>query len=321
MRSIPAVLALFLVVSSGQVLAELKFGATTAATGVADIPPQGHVPMDDGARIWYRSVGEGPDTVIVPVLVLTSPHFDALAKGRRVVYYDPRGRGRSDTGALKHVSVTRNLRDLEALRIYLGVERVALVGYSGYGLEFALYALDYPDRVTRLVQLAPVPPRLLPWMDERSPAMQARMDKRSMAEYERLRDSPPSDPRERCRLYNRALAPAVSLHPERMDFTTVCSHPTEWPENQAPFWAAMMPSVQELDLRRRLPGWKLPRLVIRPERDAIPLEGVKEWLVPDAPVRMLTVPGADHAVYIDRPDVVIPAIDTFLRGEWPKGAE
>jgi proline iminopeptidase len=303
-------------------LALLAGASVVLAIAAADGPrsTQGHIAMDDGVRIWHRSVGEGAEAVIVPVLVLTSPHFDALARGRRVIYYDPRGRGRSDTGALKNVSVARNLLDLEGLRKALGLQRMALIGYSGFGLEFAMYALEYPDRVTRLVQLAPVPPRLSPWMDARGPAMQARIDKSALAEYERLRDSPPSDAQERCRAHKRAYAPAVSTHPERMNHAVPCSHPTEWPENQAPLWTAFMPSIASVDVRPRLRELKIPRLVVWPERDAIPLEGVKEWLVPDAPVRLLTVRGADHAVYIDRPDIVVPAIDTFLRGQWPADA-
>src|SRR5918995_5066135 len=137
------------------VIASLVLGVAHASPAVTE----GHLPMDDGVRLWHRSVGDGSETVIVPVSVLTSPHLDALAKGRRVVYYDPRGRGRSDTGALKDISLRRSLRDLDGLRQHLGLERMALIGFSWYALEFAHYALDYPHRVTRLVQLAPVPPR------------------------------------------------------------------------------------------------------------------------------------------------------------------
>ena len=49
----------------------------------------------DGVSIYYRSVGLGAETVVIPIAGLTSTDFDALAKGRRVVYYSPRGRGRS----------------------------------------------------------------------------------------------------------------------------------------------------------------------------------------------------------------------------------
>jgi proline iminopeptidase len=280
---------------------------------------EGHLPMDDGVRIWHRSVGQGPETVIVPLLVLTSPHFDALATGRRVVYYDPRGRGRSDTGPLKDISLRRSLRDLDELRKHLGVERVALIGFSWYSLEVAQYALDYPGRVTRLVQLAPVPPRVSAETDSRGDAFQTRIDRAAWSEYERLRDSPPSDPRDRCRAFQRAIAAAVSRRPDRLDHAAVCSHPTEWPENQAPVWSALMRSAGTLDLRPRLPTLSMPRLIVRPDGDSIPIESVREWLE-GTHVRLLTVPDAGHAAYLDRPDLVIPAIQMFLQGAWPAGS-
>jgi pimeloyl-ACP methyl ester carboxylesterase len=76
-----------------------------------------------------------------------------------------------------------------------------------------------------------------------------------------------------------------------------------------------MPSMEGVDLRTRVTELRMPRLVIWPERDLIPLEGVREWLADGAPVRLLTVAGADHSAFVDRPDVVIPAIADFLRGE------
>jgi proline iminopeptidase len=303
-----------------KVLIVLFIELVVAFVSAHPVVTEGHLAMDDGVRLWHRSVGDGSETVIVPVSVLTSPHFDALAKGRRVIYYDPRGRGRSDTGALRDISLVRSLRDLERLRQHFGLERIALIGFSWYALEFAQYALDYPERVTRLVQLAPVPPRLSDGMGSRGDNFQARFDKKAWAEYERMRDFPPSDPRERCRAFQRALAPAVSVHPERLDHATVCTHPTEWPENQGPAWSALMRSAADVDLRARLRALAIPRLVIRPDRDSIRLDGVREWLT-GARVRLLVIPAADHVAYLDRPDLVIPAIDTFLRGNWPAGTE
>jgi hypothetical protein len=37
--------------------------------------------------------------------------------------------------------------------------------------------------------------------------------------------------------------------------------------------------------------------------------------------RLLTVEGAAHQVTADAPEIVIPAIDGFVNGRWPAGAE
>ena len=93
---------------------------------------QGTVTTDDGVTLQYRIVGKSDETVVVPVGVLIAPYLDQLARGRRVVYYDPRGRGDSDTGELSRVSLDRNIQDLEILRRELGLERMALIGFSGH---------------------------------------------------------------------------------------------------------------------------------------------------------------------------------------------
>ncbi len=172
---------LCVVIFAGAAFARAALGVPIAGASLAQAadhsgPAEDVVQVDDGVKLAYRSVGSGADVVVIPVAVLTSPHFDKLAQGRRLVYYDPRGRGKSDVGPLSAVSVDRATRDLEEMRRRLGIERMALIGFSGYGLEMAIYALAHPERVTRLVQLCPVPPRLEPFMSRRSAAILNKMD-------------------------------------------------------------------------------------------------------------------------------------------------
>jgi hypothetical protein len=37
--------------------------------------------------------------------------------------------------------------------------------------------------------------------------------------------------------------------------------------------------------------------------------------------RLLTINAGAHQVWVDAPGVVLPAVDTFLRGKWPEGAQ
>ena len=55
--------------------------------------------------------------------------------------------------------------------------------------------------------------------------------------------------------------------------------------------------------------------------DGAPYGSGREWAstLPDA--RLLTIPGAGHASWLEAPDVIFPAIRAFLRGEWPKAEE
>ena len=70
----------------------------------------------------------------------------------RVVLYDQRGAGRSRPhGSLAGNSTPSLVRDIEALRCHLGIERWLLFG-SSWGSTLGLcYAQAYPERVTGLV--------------------------------------------------------------------------------------------------------------------------------------------------------------------------
>jgi len=302
-------------------LAVVALGSTAAAA--APDAREGSIVADDGVRLFYREIGGGRDAIVIPVAVWTSPHFDRLARGdRRVVYYDPRGRGRSETGDLKAVSLDRATRDLQQLLDRLSITQATLVGWSGYGMEMAAFALAHPDRVARLVQLNPVPPRQEPYMSQRMAGMRERVDVSELRRYqEMVRDGRPQP--DLCRQYNRATAPSFAAHPERVkaSIERLCELPAEWPANQQKFFVAFMSSIAGLDFRPRISELRMPRLVIHGDRDLIAVEGVQEWLVPgNDQARLLIVEGADHASFIDEPDAVVGAIDTFVQGEWPPRA-
>jgi len=72
--------------------------------------------MQDGVRLYYRSVGEGPEVVVVPMALYLAAFLEPLASNRRVVFYDPRNRGRSDAADLNTVSLDQQIEDLEELR-------------------------------------------------------------------------------------------------------------------------------------------------------------------------------------------------------------
>jgi pimeloyl-ACP methyl ester carboxylesterase len=86
-----------------------------------------------------------------------SSYVDLLlgfANGRRVIAFDRRGVGLSDSfdGA---PTLEAQALDLEAVLDAAGAERPALFGYSGSGAIAAYFAATRPQRVDRLILLAP----------------------------------------------------------------------------------------------------------------------------------------------------------------------
>ena len=62
-----------------------------------------------------------------------------------------------------------------------------------------------------------------------------------------------------------------------------------------------------------------PLLVIYGDRNAEALAAQREWAAAAPSGGILAVTGAGKGVHVDCPDVVFPAIDTFLDGNWPEG--
>jgi pimeloyl-ACP methyl ester carboxylesterase len=121
-----------------------------------------------GLTVHLQVLGEGPPLVMLHGLLvgsLASWYFGAaprLAKHFRVLCYDLRGHGLSGHSAEGYG--LRSLgEDLDDLRQEAGPGPVTLVGHSWGALVALRYAIDHPDRVTRLVLVeAPLPPSNLP---------------------------------------------------------------------------------------------------------------------------------------------------------------
>lgn len=279
---------------------------------------------DDGVRLHVRIVGDGPQTVLVPVGFYLEDLLAPLADpGRTLVFYDPRGRGRSDAVDSSQVSLKHQLADLDAVRRHVGAERVALIGWSGLGMELAVYAIRHPDRVTRLVQVAPVPPSWAPHTDRAIRQRQARMDSAAAAAFVRRRDAGEFEgrPEEECRAQERVVGPVNFHDPSlRARVADVCTYENEWPSRLGPFFQALLASYADYDWRDELAGLDVPRLVVHGADDAFPVEGSREWVEGHPEARLIVLEKAGHWPFVERPGAFFPAVDRFLDGEWPAAA-
>lgn len=105
-----------------------------------------------GGRLWAQAAGEGSGVVLVHAGIadarMWDPQWDALAERHRVVRYDTRGFGRSES---TEDAVFSNRADLVAVMGAAGLERATLVGCSRAGSIVVDTALEFPDRVAGLV--------------------------------------------------------------------------------------------------------------------------------------------------------------------------
>jgi proline iminopeptidase len=247
------------------------------------------------------------------------PDLAPLAEHHRLLFYDQRGGGRSellrDEPGL--FTMERHVADLEALRRHVGLERLTLVAHSFGPAIAASYAIAHPDRVARMIFLGPVPPRAGDMEARYGAALEARLtpDERARLpalEAEMVRGA---DPVAACRAYWAiAVKPRVA-RPElaarvRGDFCGA---------GAAAIRAGMgvagprtYASLGAWDLRAALARVHAPTLILHGQEEAIPMDLVEEWTTALPRATLMKVPGASHFPYVERPDLVWPAIERFL---------
>lgn len=303
-------------------LAALVFAPIASANPVA--VSEGRATSADGTKIYYRVAGTGEDVVLAPFALLHVSKLDALAgDNRRIVTYDPRGRGRSDRVPPEKVSLDLLLADLEGVRKAVGAEKVAVIGWSGGGMEMFVYALRNPTRVTRLIQLAPVGPRAASgeaMMKDR----EARTDQAALTKLrERIKAGEfKSREADLCRAIDTVTRPPTLADPKRVsELPDVCHLENEWGSNLGPYFDALLGSFGQFDWRTDFPKVTIPRLVIHGEADNIPLASSEEWVRGAPNARLMVVKGAGHWPHYEQPQATLPAMAKFLDGEWPAEAK
>jgi pimeloyl-ACP methyl ester carboxylesterase len=291
---------------------------------------EGHVITGDGAELYFRQVSSGASTLLVPDAAFLCEQLAALSHGRSVIFYDVRNRGRSQTIAERERLVRgihQDVDDLEAVRRHFSGSSfsgpsVQLLGHSYWGVVVALHALRY-GHVERIVQIAPPPPdasrkypAALQWRDEISREFAANLATLQV---------------------QRHLRPTAELHAELMawlrrlmvldsaDVAKVC-----WNDSLPNEAAAclhlnqyIMPTLQALRLDRgALSQLTVPVLIIHGCKDRqAPYGGGVDWAAGLPNARLLTIEEAAHAPWIEAPQQVFTAIETFLQGGWPQQAQ
>ena len=291
-------------------------------------PDTGWLAGPDGVRLYYERVGQGPRTIIVPGRLFLADELRALGRHHTLILYDMRNRGRSSRvkdGRL--LTIQKDVEDLEAVRRHFGVERFVPVGYSYLGLMVILYAMDHPDRVERLVQLGPVPRKFgteypasllhrdaAPVVDS---AAAARVDSLERVGWAR------EHPQEFCR-ESRIFAVRLVGDPSKAaGLMDPCDMPNEWPINLQRHFEHHFAGVQRLDVpKHAVARVGVPVLTIHGTWDRnSPYAAGREWALTLPNARLITVERAGHQVTADAPETVVPAIDEFVAGGWPRRAE
>jgi pimeloyl-ACP methyl ester carboxylesterase/ketosteroid isomerase-like protein len=288
---------------------------------------EGFVTADDGVKLHFRKIGSAPQTLIVPLGLVLYDHVRQLSDIATVITYDMRNRGRSErVENVNTLTIQQDVRDLEAVRKHFKVEKFVPVGYSYLGMMVAMYAMEHPDRVSRIVQLGPVQMRFDTQFPEHltEPRSSIGAPADLVARYQELRGKKDVEQKDLCAVQAAVSAYVLVGNPaHHARVTSRCDLPNEWPANFARQLETHWGSVKKLELTDAdLKKVAMPVLTIHGTRDRnAPYGAGREWALKLPNARLVTVPGAAHAAFVEDPVTVWGSVRQFLRGEWPLGAE
>jgi len=251
-----------------------------------------------GIRLFCHVSGQGQQAVLAPLAAWTG-EFEVLARGRRVIRYDPRGRGKSSAIEVNQASFDNDIADLDAVRRGLGLDRVALIGWSYFGGVVARYAMLHPERVERLVTVGGMPIQRARWMA----AMQQ--------EYAARMTALPQDGKTRS-MMEVFRATRMGREPVRPlpDFS---GWPNERMEVVMPLFAKALESMGDWDWRADAAKLQVPALIVGGDADLC-AESAREWATVLPNAKLFWMEGVGHFPMFEDPERFFAALEEFLNG-------
>lgn len=261
-----------------------------------------HIDLGD-LKYYYEIHGEGVETVaFLNGLTMSTVAWAAQLKDFtphfRVLLLDMRGQGQTDRSDEECYPLSRQADDLARLLDQLGIAKTHLFGLSYGGMVAQYFALQYPDRLGKLV-LADT----LAWSDEVSRALHEAVVMAWEAGGTRLRF--------RVMLPFTFGANFLKLAAPLIPVLEQAAEALPWAGTKA-----MMMGVLDHDLRERLGDIRAGTLLIFGEDDRFtPLYQAKllQAGIPGAILRL--IPGVGHAAPLENPPVVDGLALAFFRGE------
>jgi proline iminopeptidase len=289
--------------------------APVVAQAADPLAPGEHEAELRDVKIWYLVRGEGPVLLIQPGgagwggdATIYIETLQPLEAAHTVVYYDPRGIGRSGRSVDPTLyTLDEYVEDLETLRQHLGLNTFSLAGHSHGGFVALKYALAYPERIDRLLVLnsgAFVRDLDLDWLETREgyEAAQARLAATDTT----------LAPDELHAEFIRSLVPVVhfydykSVHPiveEILARTAFSAEPFQQFERE----------LARFDIRDQVAEIRTPTLIVIGDDDLPDLREGSYLLRARIPgAQLFVVPGCGHWPAIERPDLFFPAVLRFL---------
>jgi proline iminopeptidase len=300
---------------AGRACASMLLALLALAPRPAAATETGQRIRNGDVTLWVEVRGNAPGRPLLMVnggpgfdhtYVHCSSAWDTLALGRRVVFYDQRGNGRSGALAPKQTcTLADQIADLDAVRAHLGAGKIDLLGHSWGGYLVMAYAARHPEHIAHLIICDSAAPK---WDDtvflfkdvfpegigrQESVAFAEALgdtnaEKADMHEYLGMLFVDPA-------LRDRFLANSSAYHYSRS-------------VNQA-----LNADLKQYDLNPELPKFRFPTLVLTGRYDMNVAPSVA-WkihrAIPDSKFRVFEKSG--HLPYYEEPAAFVRELEGFL---------
>ena len=288
-----------------------------------------------GILLHHFARGAGRNVLVVhggPGIPPTAsaPAFDALGDGYRFYYYDQRGSGHSTRPEFDFsgsqwdniqqlegvLGIAEQLADIERIRRLLGDERLILVGHSYGAFLAALYAAELPEKVAKLILIAPADLIVFP--------------SRHGGLFDNLREKLPPDQHEALDewlvryldlgdIFGKTEAELQALDAELFVFFEAAAGPS--PQAVAPpqahigSWharAQFFSMGRRHDYSSALGAITAPTLVVHGAIDLQPLAVAEDYAAWIPESRVVVIDGAGHFPHYTHAEALTPIVRDFL---------
>ena len=299
-----------------------------AAVFAADATPveEGDIAAGDGATLHYKKAGNGTVTVIVPLSFIVYDDFKQLADIATVITYDMRGRGRSSPlKSLDSVDDPAGCEGSGTVRAHFKADFFVPIGFSYLGLMVAMYTIDHPEHVARLVQIGPVPRKAGTQYPKRLTNGMGDVFDVAEDDEQVARDEGAGDGRKLAARILRGGRESLPLRPHRrsrprLAIKSNSTSPTNGRSTPTSIRAALHVDQRPQPHRSVEDHHAAPVIHGTKDRNA-PYGSGREWAMSLPDARLVTIDGAAHVSWADDPILVFGSIREFLRGNWPLTAE
>jgi proline-specific peptidase len=282
---------------------------------------EGTVPFE-GGETWYRIVGDGEEAGKLPLLTLhggpgalhdyLEPLEALAATGRRVIFYDQIGCGRSWVEKPADFwTVDLYVREVQAVRDALGLGHLHIFG-SSWGAMLAMeYALTQPSGVASLV-LSSGPASIPLWAEETN-----RLKNELPDDVREVLDTAEIDSPE----YEEATMEFYKLHVCRVwpfpdyvqrSFAGIAEHPDVYMHMQGPNEFVITGTLKDWDITARLPEIQIPTLITAGAHDEFTPRQAQVVHQGISGSELVTFEDSSHMQYVEEPERYLEVLGSFL---------